>query len=139
MAEIERSIELKATRVMLRSDGLLHIHIRSGADMQLDDAVATLSAMRKLGKGKKFPVLIDAGEFAAVDKEVRILSASREGNLYTLADAIVHQSFAQQLIANFYVKHNKPVVPTRIFRDHRSAVRWLKTFLKKPASKKDDR
>ena len=139
MITVVKSIDLEATRVDLRSDGILHIHIRAGTDMQLDDAVATLSAMRKLGRGKKFPVLIDAGEFAAVDKEVRIFSAAAEGNLYTLADAIVHQSFAQQLIANFYVKHNKPVVPTRVFADHRSALRWLKAFLKTHSGKKDDR
>lgn len=124
-----QTIDLNTTQVTLRDDGVMHIHIRSGADMQLNDAVAVIDAMYKLGKGKKFPVLIDAGEFVTVDKEVRLFSASKEGNLYTLADAIAYCSFAQKLIADFYVRHNQPIVPTRTFQEKEEAIRWLKTFL----------
>jgi hypothetical protein len=108
----------------------MHIHIRAGAALKLEDAVEALDAMRKLGAGKKHPVLIDAGEFASVDKEVRIFSASEEANVYTLADAIAYNSFAQKLIADFYVKHNEPEVPTKVFSKKPEAIQWLKTFLK---------
>lgn len=124
-----RTIRLKKTTVTLRSDGILHIHINGGKNMDLNDAVETLEAMMQIGKGKKYPVLIDAGEFASVDKEVRIFAASKEANLYTLADAIAYHSFAQKLIGKFYVANNKPVVPTRVFPDIEEAVEWLHTFI----------
>jgi hypothetical protein len=124
------SIELKKSVVTLMNNGILHIHLKSGAEIELSDAILIVEAMGKLGKGKKFPVLIDAGEFTSVDKEVRIFSAAEESNIYTLADAIAYYSFAQKLIADFYIKHNHPVVPTKAFRTKEEAIKWLETFKK---------
>ena len=108
----------------------MHIHLNSGAEIELSDAALIVEAMGKLGKGLKFPVLIDAGEFTSIDKEVRIFSANEESNLYTLADAIAYCSFAQKLIADFYIKYNKPIVPTKAFPTKEEAMKWLQTFKK---------
>ena len=124
------TITLKKAILHIRNDGILHIHIKPHADLQLDDAAEIVEIMGKAGNGKKFPVLIDAGEFANIDKEVRVFSASPESNIYTIADAIAYHSFAQKLIAGFYMKYNQPVVPTQVFADKAEAVKWLKTFLK---------
>lgn len=121
-------IELKKSIVSLLENGIMHIHLKHGAEIELSDAILIVEAMGKLGKGKKFPVLIDAGEFTSVDKEVRIFSASEESNLYTIADAIAYYSFAQKLIADFYIKHNKPAVPTKAFPTKEEALKWLETF-----------
>ncbi len=123
-----KTIELKTTSVSLRDDGIMHIHIKGGVEMDLADAVAVVEAIGKLGGMKKFPVLIDCEEFSAVDKEARIFSASKEANIYTLADAVAYHSLAHQLFANFYVNHNKPDVPTKVFPDNEAAISWLKTF-----------
>ena len=122
------TIELKAASVHLRKDGIIHIHIKAGAEMEITDAIQIVKAIGKLGNRKKFPVLIDCGEFATVDKEVRIFSASKEANIYTAADAIAYHSFAHKLIADFYITHNKPEIPTEVFQDNESAIAWLKTF-----------
>lgn len=124
-------VNLKNATLHIRKDGILHIHIKANADLQLDDAVQIVETMGKLGNRKKFPILIDAGDFAHIDKEVRIFSASRESNIYTIADAIAYSSFPQKLVADFYVKHNKPVVPTQVFPEMDKAIKWLKTFVKK--------
>ena len=126
-----RQILLQKSEVTLMEEGILHIHLRSGADLHLSDATLIVEAMGKLGGGKKFPVLIDAGEFVSVDQEVRIFSASEESNLYTLADAIAYYSLGQKLIANFYLNQNKPAVPTKAFPDKEKAIEWLNTFIKK--------
>lgn len=89
-----------------------------------------LHAMFEIGGGQKYPVLIDAGDFVRIDPDVRVFSASEEGNICTLADAIAYNSLAQKLIANFYVFHNKPVIPTQIFSDRNEAIEWLKRFVK---------
>lgn len=126
-----KEIFLQKSTVSLLEEGILHIHLKSGTEIHLTDAVLIVEAMGKLGGGKKFPVLIDAGEFIAVDQEVRVFSASEESNLYTLADAIAYYSLGQKLIANFYLSHNKPAVPTRTFSDKKAAIEWLKTFIRK--------
>jgi hypothetical protein len=121
-------IELKKSIITLMDNGILHIHLKAGAEIQLSDAVLIVDAMGKIGKGKKFPILIDAGEFTSVDKEVRTFAASEESNIYTLADAIAYYSYAQKLIADFYIKHDHPVVPTRAFATKEEAIQWLETF-----------
>lgn len=125
-----QTIDLKATRVHLRNDGIIHIHIKERAEVMMADALDIIKAMRILGGGQKYPVFIDAGEFARIDAEVRVFSASEEGNIYTLADAIAYHSLAQKLIANFYVSHDKPVIPTRTFAETEEAIDWLKTFVR---------
>ncbi len=114
----------------LLNEGIIHIHFKAGSNVELSDALLIIEAMGKLGGGKKYPVLIDAGEFCSVDKEVRILSASAESNIYTIADAIAYTNFAQKLLADFYVKYDKPKIPTMVFPDKAQAIIWLRTFLK---------
>jgi hypothetical protein len=126
-----KEILLQKSTVSLLEEGILHIHLKSGTEIHLNDAVLIVEAMGKLGGGKKFPVLIDAGEFTSVDQEVRVFSASEDSNLYTLADAIAYYSLGQKLIANFYLNQNKPSVPTRAFKGKEEATEWLRTFVKK--------
>ena len=98
--------------------------------MQLTDAIQVIEAIGKIGNRQKFPVLIDCGEFASVDKEVRTFWASKGANIYGFADALAYHSLAHKLLADFYVNHNKPEIPTKVFPDNESAIVWLKTFLK---------
>jgi hypothetical protein len=123
-------VELETARVELRADGILHIHIKEGREMHLNDAIKVVEAMGTLGNKQKYPVLIDCGEFATIDKEVRVFSASKEANIYTLADAVAYHSFAHKLLVDFYVNHNKPSVETKVFTDNEAAIVWLKTFIK---------
>ncbi|HXB41441.1 MAG TPA: hypothetical protein VNZ49_12920 [Bacteroidia bacterium] len=125
-------IELRASTVSLREDGIMHIHIKSGAQMELTDAIKVIEAMGKLGNKKKFPVLIDCGEFASVDKEARRFSASKDANIYTLADAVAYHTLAHKFLADFYMNHNKPEIPTKVFEDNESAIAWLRTLKNNP-------
>ena len=123
-----KKIELKHSVVSLMDEGIMHIHIKGGSELELTDAVLIVEAIGKLGEGKKYPVFIDCEEFSSVDKEVRVFSASPESNIYTLAEAIAYDSLAHKLISNFYIKYNKPSVPTKIFSNKEEAIAWLKTF-----------
>ncbi len=123
------TIELKHSTVSLMDNGIMHIHIKGGNELELTDAVLIVEAMGKLGGGKKYPLFIDCDEFASVDKEVRVFSASAESNIYVLAEAIAYDSLAHKLISNFYIKYNKPSVPTKTFPDKEEAIAWLKTFI----------
>jgi len=124
-----KNIELKKSIVSLLDEGILHIHLKAGSEIELSDAVLIVEAMGKLSKGKKMPVLIDAGEFTSIDKEVRVFSASPQSNIYTIADAIAYYSLAQKMIADFYITHNRPTVPTKAFSNKTEAIDWLKSFI----------
>ena len=129
---MEKTIAQEKYHINLRNDGILHIHFKENSDIHIEDAKEIFNAMREIGKNKKYPVLIDAGDFVHVDDDVQKFSASYEANLYTIADAIACNSLAQKLIAGFYINTYHPVVPTRIFSDEQEAVNWLQLFLEKP-------
>ncbi|MGQ0828236.1 MAG: DUF7793 family protein [Bacteroidota bacterium] len=124
------TIELAACTVTLRSDGIMNFDLKPVDEFTGKDAWEILGAVKEIGSGKKFPNLITTSKgYVAISSEARALSASEPGNIYTLADAIVVNSTAFKLIANFYISFNKPVRPTRLFTSEKEAVEWLKTFL----------
>lgn len=75
--------------------------------------------------GGRFYNIYEFSSFSEMDPEIREWSASTSGNNYTYVDAIVISNFAQKLIADFYLKFNKPQMPTRIFKSKEKALDWI--------------
>ena len=75
--------------------------------------------------GGRFYNIYEFSSFSEMDPEVREWSASTSGNNYTYVDAIVISNFAQKLIADFYLKFNKPPMPTKIFKSKDKALDWI--------------
>lgn len=83
--------------------------------------------IKRLGDGKELLQLITADEVSQFDNSARVFSASEEGTRYSKAEALVVKSLSQRLIANFYVKVNKPPKPSKVFNDKEEAIQWLKS------------
>ena len=75
--------------------------------------------------GGRFYNIYEFSSFSEMDPEIREWSASTSGNNYTYVDAIVISNFAQKLIADFYLKFNKPPMPTKIFKSKEKALDWI--------------
>lgn len=67
--------------------------------------------------------------FADANPEVRTWASNDSGNHYTIIDAIIISGFAQKILADFYIKFNRPVKPTRIFTNLKSAVAWVNDYI----------
>lgn len=74
--------------------------------------------------GGTFHNIYHLDHFADVDPEIREWASDDSGNLYTISDAIVIESFAQKILTDFYVRVNRPVKPTKIFYSLEKAVAW---------------
>lgn len=79
--------------------------------------------------GGKFYNIYEFESFSDVDPEVRSWAAQDSGNNYTIIDAIVITSLAQKIIANFYLKFNKPDKPTRIFTNLENGLNWVLEYI----------
>jgi hypothetical protein len=126
---ILEKIELHASTVSLRSDGIIHFYIKESVNLSVIDAKEMVAAAGEIGKGKKFPILISSDKYTLVDKEARDFAASEAGNAYTVAGGIVVKSLAQKLLGNAYLKVNKPLTPTALFETEEAAIKWLKKFI----------
>lgn len=120
------SISTRISTVFLRDDGILHIKIKPDNEFTVFDFNELVSAAKNIGDGKKFLNLIIVGKNTLPDDQSRIASSSKKGSIYKAADAFVINSLAQRIVANFYLKINKPFVPTKFFNNEEDAVVWLK-------------
>ncbi len=116
---------LRFSTVTLRTDGLMHFDFKSNSTLEVDDIKEVVEAVKEIGKGKLFANLITAGEYVTLGPGVREYSASEYANAQTIADAFVVSSLPEKLLANFYIKINKPPKPTRMFTDKNKAIAWL--------------
>lgn len=102
-------------------------HVSIPKDMKIGKSVID-SGYRFLddnGAGR-FYNIYEFDSFADVEPEVREWAADTSGNHYTHCDAIVIRNLAQKILADFYIKINKPQMPTKIFYSVEKAVEWIK-------------
>ncbi|MGZ3862398.1 MAG: DUF7793 family protein [Bacteroidia bacterium] len=126
--KITDKLELPHTRIELRDDGIIQFFYGDRIEYTMKETEELERAVEKITGGVTHKSLRVAGKFSNIDVEVmRYLSRGR-GTLFTLADSFVIQSLAQKIIANFYLKINKPVLPTRFFNKIEEADVWLQSL-----------
>lgn len=81
-----------------------------------------------LGKEKKMPLLFKPHDFLHLTNDAGKYATSAEGTKYSLAIAVMIDNVAKKLLMNFFVKMNKPIVPTKSFSNKEEAIIWLKDF-----------
>lgn len=121
-----KKYQTRITELFLSKDDFLQMEIRANEDFNINDCHELINAAKEIGNGRKFYNLIIVGEHTLADNEARTLSCSALGSIYKLADAFVISSLSQRIIANFYMKVNKPFVPTKFFNKVEEAIAWLK-------------
>ncbi len=122
-------IVLSHSTIILRDDGILELYTSDEHEYTIDCTKENVKAFGELSGGKKVPVLIIGGAFTSVTPEAREFMASEESLEYSKAEAFLVNTLAQKILIQFYIKFNRPLVPTRIFTEKEKAIEWLKTFV----------
>jgi hypothetical protein len=110
-------------------DGILYVRVTSEPEETVERSKALVEAIGKMVDYKKVPMLSKFDEFALPPKENRDFWAKKDSCPYTSAEAFITNSTAMKLIANFYMRIEKPQRETRMFTKVDEARKWLKTFL----------
>lgn len=118
-------IELNKSRVLLREDDIIHIKIKDEEEINSAEFEDIIRAVSELGEAKAKCIMLEAGLNSSVSSRVRSNASHPNANFLSLADAIVVKSLAQRLMANFYLKFNRPSRPTKVFENCTDAVNWL--------------
>ena len=87
--------------------------------------LAVIEAGKKLCNDKSHLLLTDVKVLAELTSEARKIAASKENTENLVAQAIVVKWVATKLIANAFMKLNKPHYPVKTFSDEGKAVKWL--------------
>jgi len=121
---------LPHTHLRLRSDGILQINYPDYATFTVDESIESVNAIGEITKGVPHVILKVPGKYTTVDKGCRDHVSKGDGARFSIAEAFIITSLAHKMIANFYIKFEKPQKPTSFFQDIPSAEKWLRTFMK---------
>lgn len=131
MVDIKKHIKLSSGVVLFRKDGIVEVIFENQLLLELEDCYEIMETYKTHIGDKKVPILHIIGKYMNVTKEAREFAASADGLKNSIAEAYVFDSLPHRIIGNFYIKFNKPSVPTKFFKTKPEAEVWLKTFLKK--------
>ena len=122
-------IKTKLAYIFIDEFGFCRIRLDSSEHevMGNEEALELCEAITKVCDGTKRKLLTDSrGVQGHVGLEAREIIRNHPGMLeFRVAEAFVVDNLPTRLIANFYLKFNRPPNPTRIFNSLESAEEWL--------------
>lgn len=112
--------------VIYRSDEIVEIICSDNYEYSVADIKENLEYIKSVCGNKKISVLNNLQKFTTVNNEVREFVAKAPHKDFIKAEAFVIHSTGQWLLANFYLKVNKPIVPAKFFKTRNDAEKWIK-------------
>lgn len=116
--------EIDACIFRVYENRIYHVIIKKGEMVTMEVVKEGYNFLDGNGGGKYFNIF-EFHSFSDIDPEVREWAASPSNNTYTHVDALIINSFPQKIIADFYIRYNKPIKPTRVFNSFTKALEWI--------------
>ncbi len=120
-------IKLKHAEISYLHKNIYLLVFEDDYEIEIQDAVEIDKAFIELLKGKEFSVLVDTQQrFSSISNEARNFFANDPEILpFRKKIAIVVDNMPTKLLANFFIRFNKPQTPTRLFTNYDKAMGWL--------------
>jgi len=122
---IVKEVNIPEALIRLRSDGIIHVNYKKNVTIDIDSQQLMREIYKDLAPGKKLHYIFSAAIGVTFTKEVRENSSGPDSPIASYA--IIANNLAYRIIANFYLKVNKPKVPYKLFPTVEAAVEWLHT------------
>lgn len=120
-----KTVEHKAASISLMDRGIIFFKMKENAVIELKEAKEIYNITIALSQGKKYSSLVDARAVVSLSKEAREWSSKPELHTNLIAQAILVNSLANRLIANFIIRFNRSKSPMRVFSKEEKALEWL--------------
>lgn len=104
--------------------------VHENVQVDIDQVLAMKKANEQLTNDEPYCVLVNSKIMSSITEDARKLTASKEFQKNTVAKALLVDSVGHRLVANFYIKVNKPHISTKVFNDRTKAIDWLTQKLK---------
>ena len=128
-SSVLKQIVLPELTVTLKNDGIVYVVYNKDVTLDLELQAKSLEAFNFVTEKKLTPFLFEADEGVSITKEARDNAITMEDQTPCKVTAVVVQNVAYALIANFYMKFNKPKRPYKVFNKKEEAIAWLKLFV----------
>jgi len=124
-------IETTIAIISVDENGIGHQYFKDNTVLDVPEQLENLEAIKSVTSMKPTPFVISAGKNVMITKDARDNAILIEPLSPINASAIVVQNLAYQLIAEFFIKVQKPKMPYKIFTDKQNAYEWCKQFVVK--------
>jgi len=110
-------------------DGILIAEYKKGLKITLEIAMECVEARIEFTQGNSYPALADIRYITGTTREARDY-LSKDDIIGVTAGAILVNSAFSTLLGNFFLRitFKKNTIPTKLFANKTSAVKWLKQF-----------
>jgi hypothetical protein len=125
------TIETSVSIISIHEDGVGQMHFKDEIILDVPGQMEHLDALNKIANGQKIPFVVTAGKHVNITPEARDNAILIEDRSPVAATAVVVQNLAYRLIADFYLKINKPKTPYKVFTDKNAAFEWCMQFVDK--------
>ena len=122
-SEMLAFLENDGIKYRLFKNRIYHVIVPESYDVDMKMVNVGYQFLNENGGGRFFNIF-QFSSFSDIKPEMRAWAADETGNSNTHSDAILIRSLPQKIIADFYLKINKPKKPTKIFYSLEKALEW---------------
>lgn len=108
---------------------IIRLKIFEDAELDAPEIEELFLKGNELSGDRPYCLLTDARTHLHATKEAREYAAENIGAANIIANAILANSLPVVLLVNFYIKINRPEVPTKMFQKEPNAIAWLNSFI----------
>ena len=130
-SSILKKIETPVGSVSLLDNNILHTDTVAKVEIDVAICEEIHQVALEVTGGKAYPNLFTFTKYVIPDADSRNFMLLPKRLALSCADAFVIRSLPQKIIGNFYLRINKPPIPTKIFSTEGEAIEWLLQFVKK--------
>jgi hypothetical protein len=125
---IIKEIKIPEATVSLRDDGIVYVRYNENTLLDVNLQMRMLEVLNEITGKKKSHFIFDAAEGLILTKEARDNAIAMEDKTPVLATAVVADNLGYRIIANFYIKVNKPKGKYKVVKSVEEGVIWLNSL-----------
>jgi hypothetical protein len=114
--------------------GIIENKIKDEVTLDKEGVLEMKRANMSLAQGQKYATIVTVGFLSGITKEARELMATEEFIQDAVAKGLIVETLGHRIAANFYMRVNKPVMLTRVFKSREEALRWVQEEMQKVVS-----
>jgi len=125
---IIKEFDFPEVNIQRKSNDIVYVTFKDDCNLDIDLQMRLLNHYNDITENKLMLFVFMAAENVSITKEARDNAVKIEDISMIGASAVIATSLPYKLIANFYLRFNKPKRPFKVFSEEEEAVKWLKTI-----------
>jgi hypothetical protein len=113
---------------LTESESILLIRYHNDTEIDLEKAKQVIEKVKPIIVNTRYGMTDARGNGLYISREARNLYKDNPSMRANKAHAVIVNSLSTRMLANFFVKVDKPVSPTKVFNEFEPAIKWLKEY-----------